>query len=508
MKRLLSLSILLSVSICLSLTQAAQVVRYSDFGAVGDGKTDDFEALVRAHEYANEKDRPVKADDGATYYIGGADRTIRIQTDTDFGEAKFIIDDTKLENLRANVFEVCSRLKPIRLRGLESLSKGQRRIDVKLPGPCVVTVKDATTKRFIRRGKNQNDGSPQSDTFLVDQRGKVDPATPIIWDFKKVTRADALPLDEERLTLRGGRFTTIANATESTAYHHRGIAIRRSNVRVEGVEHRLTGEGKQGPPYGGFFNIANCANVVLKDCVVSGHTTYFKIGAIGKRVAMGSYDILLGSALNISLENVTQANDIMDRSRWGVIGTNFCKNLLFDGCKLSRFDAHQGVTNAVIRNSTIGHMGVLLTGFGHFLIENSTVQSRHFIGLRQDYGSTWNGDIVIRNCRFVPHSGGTILDGFNDGQHDFGYTCHMPEHLLIDGLTIDDGKPSKGGRGPVLFANFNPRLTSDSYHQEYPYAVTREVELKHVTTTSGKPLRLSQNDFMFKDVKVQGLKDK
>ena len=43
------------------------VVCYEDFGAVGDGKTDDMEAICKAHEYANEKGLPVYAKEGATY---------------------------------------------------------------------------------------------------------------------------------------------------------------------------------------------------------------------------------------------------------------------------------------------------------------------------------------------------------------------------------------------------------------------------------------------------------
>ena len=483
-------------------------MRYEDFGAKGDGKTDDFEALCKAHEHANGKGLAVKASDGSTYYIGGAERTIIIQTDTDFGTARFIIDDTQLADHKANVFEVRSILKPIKLVGVESLTKGQRRIDVKLPGSCVVSATDSGVKHFIRLGMNQNNGSPQTDVFLVDPQGNVDPHTPIIWDFKRLTQIEAVPVDATRLTLRGGRFTTIANSTESSEYHARGIAIRRSNVLVEGLEHRITGEGKDGPPYGGFIHISGCANVMVKDSVVCGHKTYFKIGSAGKRVAMGSYDISLAKSLNVALLHVTQANDIMDSSRWGVIGTNFCKNLLFDGCQLSRFDAHQGVTNATIRNSTIGHMGVLLTGCGSFLIENSTVRSTHLIRLREDYGSTWDGDITILNCRFVTPGGKStpaLLNGSNDGQHDFGYTCHMPGRLSINGLVIEDGKPAKGANGPVVFGNFNPRLTSDSYQQKFPYVITREVGLKNVTTTSGKPLRLSDNPFMFRQVKVNGL---
>ena len=31
-----------------------KIVSYEDFGAVGDGVTDDFDAIARAHAYANE----------------------------------------------------------------------------------------------------------------------------------------------------------------------------------------------------------------------------------------------------------------------------------------------------------------------------------------------------------------------------------------------------------------------------------------------------------------------
>jgi hypothetical protein len=479
---------------------ASTPVCYEDFGAKGDGKTDDFDALVKAHEHANKMGLTVKASDTATYYIGGGDQTIVVMTDTDFGKAKFIIDDTKLENHRVNVFEIRSALSPIKLSGLNSLSVGQRRIEAKLPGPCLVIATDSSTKRFIRRGKNQNSGSSQTDVFLVDEQGNVEPKTAIIWDFKQVSRIEAQPVDKTRLTLRGGQFTTIANATEASEYHARGIKVLRSNVLIERVEHRIIGEGEAGPPYSGFINVSKCANVMIKDVVLSGHKTYSKIGSAGAQVPMGSYDVSLGSSVNVALVNVTQFNDIMDRSRWGVIGSNFCKNLSYEGCKLSRFDAHQGVTHATIRNSTIGHMGILLTGFGDFLIENSTVMSRHFIGLRPDYGSTWKGTITIRNCRFISGSGGIILDGSNDGQHNFGYPCFMPERLVVEGLKIEDGTSSK--KGPVVFADFNPAFKDPSYKQPFPYTVTREVVLKKVTTTSGKPVTLSANTTMFHAVKV------
>jgi len=62
-------------------------VRYSDFGARGDGKTDDTDAIAAAHAFANQQGLSVKADEGFTYYLGGKNRTAVIWTNTDFGTA-------------------------------------------------------------------------------------------------------------------------------------------------------------------------------------------------------------------------------------------------------------------------------------------------------------------------------------------------------------------------------------------------------------------------------------
>ena len=80
------------------------MVRYSDFGARGDGKTDDIDAIAAAHAFANQYGLPVKADEKATYYIGGKNRTAVIRTDTDFGAAAFIIDDSDVQNRNTSCF--------------------------------------------------------------------------------------------------------------------------------------------------------------------------------------------------------------------------------------------------------------------------------------------------------------------------------------------------------------------------------------------------------------------
>ena len=482
-------------------------VRYSDFGAWGNGKTDDMQAIAASHAFANEHNLAVKANKGATYYIGGKDRTAVIRTNTDFGTATFIIDDTDVENRNSHVFLVSSRKKPFKPEGITSLKRNQAKIEITFPGTCIITVTDSNVRRYIRFGPNQNSGSPQTDIFIVDKDGNVDMNAPIIWDFDQISNIIALPIDETTLTITGGRFTTIANRAESKyTYYSRGIAIRRSNVVVDGLEHRVTGEGDHGAPYGGFINIGDCANVTVQNTLLTGRKVYETIGAAGVPVSMGSYDLSVNRALNISFINCRQTNDINDNRYWGILGSNYCKNLLYDNCTFSRFDAHMGVANATIRNSTLGHQGINAIGSGTFTVENSTIYSRNLITLRSDYGSTWQGEFVIRDCVFVPANGrpvtASLFSGSNPGQHDFGYTCYMPERITIENLRIDDSNQPDNYRGPAIFGNFNPKMTDETYIEKYPYIITKEVILKNISTASGKELRLSDNAYMFREVKV------
>lgn len=487
--------------------KADGLVRYSDFGAKGDGKTDDIAAIAGTHAFANQHGLLVKADEGATYYIGGEKRTAVIRTDTDFGTAAFVIDDSNVQDRTAHVFMVSSSLQAFKPEGISSLKRNQKKIDISLPATCLITVTDSNVRRYIRFGLNQNNGSAQTDIFIVDKDGNLDMDAPIIWDFDQITEITALPIDETTLNITGGRFTTIANSAESKyTYYSRGFAIRRSNVLVDGLEHRVTGEGDHGAPYGGFLHISNCSYVTVRNTILTGHKTYQTIGSAGLPVSMGTYDISVNRALNVSFVNCRQTNDINDNKYWGIMGSNYSKNLLYDSCTFSRFDAHMGVANATIRNSTLGHQGINAIGSGVFTVENSTIRGSRLINLRQDYGSTWRGELIIRNCVFVPANGrpisANLIGGSNSGQHDFGYTCYMPERITIEKLRIDDSNHPEDYQGPAIFADFNPRMTDDSYSEKYPYVRTREVTLRDVTVASGKPLRLSDNMFMFRDVKV------
>jgi len=502
-----SIVLILIVFISVRCASPEQVIYYSEYGAVGDGVTDDFDAIIKAHEAANEAGLKVRANAGATYYIGGAGATAQIQTDTDWGDAKFIIDDRNVENRNRNIFSVSSKIPSELIANVKTLGKNQAKLDLSLPHSSFVVVTDNTVVRYIREGPNQNNGSAQRDVFVVDENGNVDMQAPIIWDFDNITTMTAYPIDAEILTLSGGHFTTIANQAESQyTYYARGIGISRSNVVLDGVYHVVTEELDHGAPYGGFITISNCTGVTVQNCILSGHKFYVTIGAAGVPVSMGTYDISVNSSTNVTFRNCRQTNDIHDTKLWGIFGSNYSKNITFDTVEFSRFDAHMGVANATIKNSVLGHMGINLIGCGTFLVENTKVCGSTFMNLRSDYGSTWEGEIVIRNCEFVPRNGArsdaVLIGGSYSGQHNFGYTCYMPEKITIDGLVINDGNPPDNYQGPKIFATFNNAYTSEAFVEKYPYIITKEVDIKNLTIKSGKPYLISNNQFMFRNVKI------
>ncbi|MBE6716686.1 MAG: hypothetical protein E7573_07175 [Ruminococcaceae bacterium] len=470
-------------------------VIYEDFGAVGDGKADDFEAIVKTHEYANENGLSVFANETATYYIGGANKTAIIKTDTDWSTARFIIDDTNVEKIGAWVFNIAPSESSYSITDKVSpLKIDATNIGTTLSAKSLVVLTDSNVKRYIRKGANQNSGSNQSDVILVDKSGNISPDTPLIWDFDAITGATVYPIDTETLTVKGGRFTTIANCAPSEyTYYARGIQVRRSNTVIDGIYHDVINEGKTGAPYSAFVSLSCCADVTVKNGTFTGHKKYSTIGSAGTSVSMGTYDIGAATAVNASFINCKQTNDITDGDYWGIAGTNYCKNLMYDGCAFSRFDAHQGVLNATIKNSVLGHHGIKLIGMGTALIENTTVLSDSFVDLRSDYGSTWNGELIIRNCKFYPTGiSNNIVNAENSEDHNFGYTCYLPQRIEIDGFFVH----SIGMN--FIFPMVNSKHITDSYNAAYPVVSPQEITVNNFSDLLFGQLCVSMNKAIFK----------
>lgn len=160
-----------------------------------------------------------------------------------------------------------------------------------------------------------------------------------------------------------------------------------------------------------------------------------------------------------------------------------------------------GVYNVSLINCSFGHQGVNLIGFGTALIEGCTVFAKNIINLRDDYGSTWDGDVIIRDTVYYPMNGtkaaAALIGGNNTYDHNFGYTCYLPHNITIENLYINDSNPLVEGADPAVFADINPEYRSNDYKAKYPMVMTEKITVKGVTTYSGRPLIVSENTYMF-----------
>lgn len=462
-------------------------VSYEDFGAIGDGVHDDMPAIVAAHDYANEKGLPVRANDNASYFIGGKNLTATIKTSTNFGKAKFTICDLELENVGADIFQVISDFEAVPFK-LDKLSHNQKKVDFPHEGTVYARVYNDDKKVYIRKGLNQNSGNAASDCFIVDGEGNV--LTDINWDYDKITRAYYFCVDDKPVVIEGGVFTTIANQWESKyKYHARGMRIKRSNVTVRNLTHYVEGELDHGAPYSGMLRVEESNNVLLENCLLTPHKTYYTESQIpGKMVGMGTYDLGFGGSINTTVRGIKQTRDIRDGNYWGLMGSNFCKNFVLEDCEVSRFDAHCGVTNGAIINCKLGFAGINLIGFGEFTIKNTTVFRNNFVNFRTDYGSFFHGTLNIIDCTWVPSNkeADTFFYAYNTGDHDFGYECGVPENVNIENLTIEDFEDSEGYIN--LYSDYDANYAPG---KPYAYGTTKNLKLENVKSKSGREIRVS-----------------
>ncbi len=479
-------------------------VSYGDFGAVGDGKADDFNAIKAAHTYANENGVAVKADEGAKYYIGAVEDTVTVKTNVDWTGAEFIIDDkSAAPDSKVWWYPLFSVLPDSEPEKIEiptgySLKAGQKNVKMAFEKPCMLAIYNANKRDFIRHGFKGDTGATRQEIILVDGSGNVDQSTPIQWDYDKVTEITAYSTDDKPLMLRGGKFLTIANDDPTTLhYFERGIRVERANVTVKNVTHLVMGEGETGSPYNGFFRTKLANNVLFENCKMTGHKIYKNESGNEQ----GTYDTRPFSSNDVKYLNCTQTNDHTDKSFWGIMCSDYCKNLYMDGCKLSRFDAHMGVYNATIINSDIGQ-NISVTGGGLLRVENvikrcakGTYYNR-FVTLREDYGSFFYGDVIIKDSTLITGRGINYVIAASWYDWNFGYECRFPSTVTLDNVKFEYEDGIEEYIHPYLYI-FSHTTENPEYTPEYMKSSKNPVKLpeKVIIKNNETQFKLTANTF-------------
>ncbi len=519
------------------------VITYEDFGAVGDGKTDDIDAIRQAHNEANKGGQTVIGTKGKTYYVTFTyDNPIQVRTNVDWKGAKFIFDSSAITYDNAgDVFEISQTVadanvfidtkdpriqelnKPAEngepvIKGIQHGDEQTTKLDLGLGYAAMLTVIDSNSRTYIRWGYVDSKGGEQKEVIIVDKDGNIDPSTPFLLDYEKITGIRIHKIEVEEITVQNATITEPASRINLLGAYHsytHGILVSRPNVVIKNITHVITGEIlpnapvkvdkdglsydvsdegfsysggkilKDGKPYSGndvqpftgpsfgFLQISNTHNVLVEDSVFQGRVHYVE----------GTYDLGANTANQIVFKNCKQSNFFDTRPAytkfgestfpnlglcWGIMGSNYTKNVHYVDSDLTRFDAHAGVLNASV---TGGKLGVVrLIGGGTFTLDGVTIYRSHHgtqpIQLREDYGATFNGTLIMKNV--------TIKDGkySADGTYGalpgiiwaavspsyHGYVTHFP-NLIIDNIEIE----TTSTEVPILSTNATDTYSSTNH---------------------------------------------
>lgn len=429
-------------------------VHYSDFGAVGDGVADDFFAVKAAHDYANEQKLPVFADEGCSYRFGkgSGENTISIMTDTCWHGARLIFDDSEMQadmpEYRTPIFTVCSEHKLLSYTAEDSPIKSIKKGDSSLgfaPGyRAMVVLYNDNVRHYIRNaGRISDNGTAQHELVMVDKDGNVDESTPLQWTYDVITRLEVINVEDSPITISGstdgsqGVIQTVSNhSLTDSKYMSRVIKIMRSNTTVKNVRHIITDEdlSDTGAPYDGFTHVMRCENVTFENLTFQRYkvfNTYYR-----------SYEISGTLANNVSWKNCNMSNFFAPNGytiHQGMMGTNYCKNLVFDGVEFNTFDCHHGCYNVTLKNSRLVYVSAI--GEGTLRVENCEFYiCDHcvMIWLRSDYGTTWYGDLILDGIRVKYSDRNQHITLVNAWwmDHWFGYPCKLPKNIYLNDLKI------------------------------------------------------------------------
>ncbi len=456
--------------------------------------------------------------------INGTVTTVPIKTNVNWGNAKFIIDDKGLSPWNAgdsdiyskNIFDVQSDYSKFTITDPSILNSvvirpGTKRIALGLNYAALIMPYDSDHKVYRRKGYDSAwMGSDMHEAIIIDEYGYVSEDSPIMFNYTTPDKIVVYRLDLNPITIDGGVFESRASKENTVRvvnganqikenYFARGIKVTRANTTIKNLEHQITNEitlseqasGILGNIYNGFFNAAQTYNVTYENCIMQGRRCFNRSQIDGIPAgAMGTYDISGEEVVNLTYKNCIQSNFWVDDTTglgvaqgtdgaifsmspssvtssdvcWGIGGSNFCKNLVFDGSVLSRIDAHQGVYNGKVINSTVNEISLI--GAGDFLIEGSTWYAtgtgghrNSIINLRSDYGSTWDGTITIKDTKAYGYSTEDKFGIIPTGKYTssttivyhyyqnwyFGYDCVFPNiHINnLDFYNVSDGSAFK-----------------------------------------------------------------
>ncbi|AXY24899.1 hypothetical protein CL176_02040 [Suicoccus acidiformans] len=393
---------------------------YLDEDFINEYDNDDGIKIKQAHQFASDNNLPIKVSKGC--FLIKETRRIPITTNIDFGDSTFYIQ----EDGRAwwdNVFEVT---------GDEEIKIDANKINlpIKKGTTSIPELSDFEGSFVVIEDKNDitmmrsDNGIVHHNTqlFVVEKNGEL--ISEITKDVHNITSIIAKKIHQNHLIITGGTFLYDGNFKSTLSGPSNGFYIDRSKVKISNQFVGILGSDESEGQFNGFYRPDNVYDFELSNVRVvprsnNGNSTY---GLTGEKVLQ--YKIIQVTALG-------------DKSNWGVMGTNYIKDLIIKDSRLTRVDVHYGAHNIFIENSVLG--GINVTGSGRLSVNNTQVYNNFFISFRGDYGSMWDGDIYIYESKLVVENNNSvgIISFQAKSNHNFGTDLVFGRNIHIKNFSVD-----------------------------------------------------------------------
>jgi hypothetical protein len=328
-------------------TPSTSQINVKDYGAKGDGVTDDATAIQNAANAAKTKKSTLYIPSG-DYYLG---KSISIYTSVN-SQGRFVVKNSSSTPSITIARSVAGVTVPA--SSLSGLTRGSSKI-TGLNGYAGGTVVLKSSEVLIRRwqGSTESPAYTKNDASVITSSdGSISPALDCTYSDKSKLTVTVYP-KEDPITITGLSVKTMGD-TKNYSY---SVWVKRSNVTFKNIT--LNNTSTSGSPEGGMY-LVDCTDVTINNPVISG---YFGSG--------DKYGICMGITANL----VVDGGNIKD-VRHGITGRHS--------------------KNVIIRNGTYaGSVSGVDNHWGNnFLIENAVIDGNSGVS----YSGT---DITVRNCKLL-----------------------------------------------------------------------------------------------------------
>lgn len=422
--------------------KALRAVSYEMFGAVLDGVADDTDAVIAAHEYANANGCRVEQHTGTAYLkTATADHCPVVKTDCDWSGMTFVVTEAMAKNviLRAEPDE---GIRTISLSSAQIGQLAQGAISIPFLAEYPNCICHFTTDIVQPVRLNHADTTyVYHETVTSDRHGNlIDGGL-----FRDMTGAGSVTMEyqsifERPIELRGAR--VLLDTTDDSRIPT--FLIKRSNATLRDWTFEIAAQTSvNSTDYKGeILRIENAYNVTAEKLTGENFGTFFTDTAASR--SQTCYAIYLSGLSRFTLR------DCVLLRAWGVMQSQYCKDIAVRDSTLGRIDNHYGCRNYTISNVTLATSHSCINigyGDGQFVIDNvrfhkfpdpDTTASNACVMLRRDFCALYSGELVIRNVSVSNHTGSLVnlLDGRYSDTWDYGDTSAVLP-LAFPAVTID-----------------------------------------------------------------------